>query len=117
MGITNYGKSGLALLLSVSGSRPAYLAIGSGSGVVSANNSELIYETSRQVFSTIDVGTQKEITYTADWGASAISGTVLREFGVFSPSSGGTPWNREGFTGVTFDGTNELQIQITYQIV
>ena len=51
-----------------------------------------------------------------------MSGTAaLTEFGLFDIASGtgftGSVWLREGFPGITFDGTNELQILSTLQVL
>ena len=48
-----------------------------------------------------------------------MSGTALTEFGMFpsGTTSTGSLWNREGFAGVNFDGTTELQVQITYKYI
>lgn len=111
---TNDGKSGLALLMSPSGNRPDSISIGSGSGVVSVSNTNLISERFNSAFTTVDISVQKEVTFTSDFSASSISGLLLREFGV--KKSGGNVWNREGFSPITFDGSNELQIQVTFQV-
>lgn len=92
---------------------PNGISIGSGSGAVSVNNSGLVAETRFQAYTSRDISTIKEVTYTADFGANIMSGLSLREFGV--KTSGGTLFNREGFSAVTFDGTTELQIQVTFQ--
>ena len=120
MGITNVGKSGMALLLSQSGVRPGTIAIGDGSGEVAVTNTTLVNMTSRKVFSSTDVSTPNEVTYIADWNSLEMSGTTLKEFGVFISGTGtavGKAWSREGFAAVEFDGTNELQIQVSYKII
>ena len=119
MGITTYGLSGNALLLGPSGTRPAYLSIGSGSGIFNSTQSGLIYEypNTRVAFASTDISTAREITWTSDFSAITMSGLTLREFGISAESSGGTIWNREAFAGVSFTGTQELQVQITFQIV
>lgn len=112
------GRSGLALLMSVSGTRPQYLAIGSGSGAVAITNTVLIKEPSglRQVFDTTNIATQKQVKFTTTWDSVTMSGMGLKEFGVFSLASGGKCWNREGFANIAFDGTNELQIEVTFEV-
>ena len=119
MGVTNAGKSGLALLLGPSGTRPGTIAIGDGSGAVAITNTDLINETDRTVFSSTDIATSTEITYVADFNSLDMSGTTLTEFGVFISGTAGVGecWSREGFAGIEFDGTNELQIQISYKII
>ena len=113
------GRSGLALLFSGSiEDRPTYCAIGSGSGTVSVNNTTLVYEFDRNAFTLTDSSVIKHVTYTCDFNSIEMSGNVLREFGIVSSGNtmSGTLWNREGFTGVTFDGSNELQIQVDFEI-
>jgi len=119
MGITHVGKSGLALLLGPSGSRPLAIAIGTGSGIVNEFNTDLINETDRATFSSTDIATAEETTFISDFNSLEMSGTTLTEFGVYSSGSSGVGkcWSREGFTGVDFDGTNEVQIQVIYKIV
>jgi hypothetical protein len=50
-----------------------------------------------------------------------MSGTDLTEFGLFDVASGtgfpGSVWQREGFGSVAFDGTNELQILTSLQVL
>ena len=117
--MTNVGKSGLALLLGPSGSRPLAIAIGDGSGIVNEFNTDLINETDRASFSSTDITTSRETTFISDFNSLEMSGTTLKEFGVYSSVASGVGlcWSREGFTGVEFDGTNEVQIQVIYKIV
>jgi len=119
MGITHVGKSGLALLLGPGGSRPLAIAIGDGSGIVNVFNTDLINETDRASFSSTDIATAEEITFISDFNSLEMSGRTLKEFGVYSSATAGVGlcWSREGFTGVEFDGTNEVQIQVIYKIV
>jgi len=119
MVFTNVGKSGLALAIgSYSTNRPQYMAIGSGSGAVAITNIALIHETNRTEPTITDVSTIYEVAYTADWNSVVMSGTTLKEFGMFTESvaSTGSCWNREAFAGVEFDGSNELQIQLKFEI-
>lgn len=118
MGITETGRSGLALLIGPSGTTPGFLAIGSGSGTFNISQTGLVHEfpSTRKGFVSTDITAQKEITWTTDFDSITMSGLTLREFGVSSESSGGTLWNREEFAGVTFDGTQELQVQVRYKI-
>ena len=114
MVMTDIGKSGLGLLLGPSGSRPTYLSIGSGSGAVAVGNTNLIAEVTGVTPTTTDISVAKEITWTSDFSSVTMSGTQLREFGM--KISGGNVWNREGFAALTFDGTSELQVQVSFQV-
>ena len=114
MVMTNSGKSGTALAIHQVG--PGYVGIGSGSGAVTVNRSGLIYETDRNTITGSDASTLNEASITADFGSIEMSGTSLTEFGAFTVASGGQAWVVEGFAGVSFDGTNECQIQVTFEI-
>lgn len=50
-----------------------------------------------------------------------MSGISLTEFGLFDQASGtgfpGSLWQREGFGAITFDGTNELQILTSIEVL
>ncbi len=117
MGMLDTGKSGLALLLSLSGVRPQYMAIGSGSGAFNSSQTGLVYDlNNRMAFTNTDISVVKDVTFTGDWGATTMSGLPLREFAVTTGSSGGTIWSRDAFPAVTFDGSNELQIQVTFRV-
>jgi len=119
MGVVDDGRSGLAMLLSGSiTDRPYCCAIGSGSVAFSVLMSGLKAEVDRNVFSVVDASTPKFVTYTTDFSSIEMSGISLTEFGTFSSgaSISGTCWHREGFTSISFDGTNELQVQATMRI-
>ena len=118
MGITNVGKSGIALLIGNTGLVPLATAIGSGSGAVAIGNVKLIDEVSRKIFTSTDVSILFETAFVSDWNAVELSGLDFTEFGVFSFSGAdtGSCWNREGFPAVNFDGTVELQVQTTYKV-
>ena len=112
--MTDSGKSGLALSITVSGVNPDVIAIGSGSGAVAVTNTDLVAQTDQVAFTSTDVSVTKEITFLADFTNIEMSGTFLREFGV--KVSGGNVWNREGFAAIEFDGSNELQIEVIFQV-
>jgi len=120
MVFTTVGTSGVVLSIgSFASNRPQYMAIGSGSGVIAVTNVDLVYENSRKAPTSTSLDcTNMNIEYVADWNSVDMSGITLREFGMFTDSvaSTGSLWNREGFTGVAFDGSNELQIQLNYEV-
>ena len=119
MVFTNYGRSGAALLFCGSVNVPQYLAIGSGSGAVLATNGSLVAEVlSARVSKTSgDISVARELTMIFDINSVNMSGLSLREFGVGGVTTVGTQdlWIREGFPAITFDGTNELEVQVTFQ--
>ena len=116
---TDDGKQELALLLGGSRTeRPTYCAIGSGSGAVLASDSSLVAEFDRNVFTSTDCTVAKHVTYITDFDSVSMSGNGLLEFGISSSGTtmNGTLWNREGFAEIEFDGTNELQVQVDFEI-
>lgn len=120
MVFTDIGKSGVALAIgSFASNRPQFLALGSGSGATLVTDVKLVSESGTRIGpTTIDNSTQKEVSYTIDYDSLKMSGLGLTEFGMFTESAAnaGSLWNREGFSIVTFDGTNELQVQLTYKV-
>ena len=121
MVVSNFGKSGNALLWVGSGNVPRYAAIGSGSGADIATLGSLIAETqsTRRDFTSRDITVANEVNYTYDYGSTTMSGTFLREFGIAGSQAKTTNdlWLREAFDAVEFDGTNELQVQIKLKTV
>lgn len=107
------GRSGLMLAWAGSFTPPDVITIGTGSGVVSVNNSGLVTPALSVAFTSRDISTQKEVTFVSDFGATTLSGLSVKEFGV--QKSGATLFNREGFGAVVFDGTSELQISVTFE--
>jgi len=119
MPATTLAKSGLAVLLSGSiTDRPAYCAIGKGSGTALASNEFLGSEFTRQAIDTTDASTPRFVEYTTTFSAQSVSGLAFTEFGIFSSgaTTSGTMWNREAFQAISFDGTTELQISVELEI-
>jgi len=120
MVFTTIGQSGVILAIgSLSSNRPQYIAIGSGSGATISSNVKLVYEVDRKILTSGSIDTvNNEIEYVADWNSVQMSGISLKEFGMFTESAAntGSCWSRDGFSAVDFDGSNELQIQLTYQM-
>ena len=118
MVFTDVGRSGVALAIgSFSTNRPQFLGLGSGSGAVLVGNALLIAESGTRVTpTTTDTTTVREVSYIIDYNSFVMSGLGLTEFGMFTLATGGSLWNREGFSAVTFDGTNELQVQLIYKV-
>lgn len=117
MVVTDYGKSGTALLF-VAGSAnpPAYFAIGTGSSTKTVSTSGLVTESgTRKAFTSIDLSAQKNVGFIGDYNSVEMSGVTLTEFAVFSDLTGGNAWSVEGINGIIFDGTNELQLEVTYE--
>lgn len=116
MGMTDTGKDFISKLIGNSGTVIDWVAIGTGSAAVSASRSGLITESDRNTLTATDNSVVNETTFTADFTSVDMSGTTLTELGASHLVSGGKLWNVEGFAGVEFDGTNELQIEVQFQI-
>jgi len=116
MPICTTGKSGMALLLGSSGTAPEYIAIGSGSGATAVTDTALVADIDRQAFSAINMAVASYASYTSNWTSIQASGVQLKEFGVFSPASGGTCWNREGFQNLELDGTKDVSVWVQFQL-
>ena len=94
---------------------PSYLAIGNGSSTMASGDTALVSETDRNELSLTDTSVTNDVTYVADFSANEISGTTVQEFGLFNASTGPTMYDRNVITPVTFDGSRELQIQVTHR--
>jgi len=118
MGLSNTGFERIAVRIGSNIDVPTSLAIGSGSGTFATTQNTLIAETDRNVATTTDFSVLNNITWTANFSSTEMSGTDLKEFGLFSESGAdtGSLWNREEFPSVTFDGSNEMELEITYKI-
>ena len=117
MGVTNDGRSGMALLLDpTKASPPDVCYIGSGSGTFDVAGSWPfnIHSSLTRAPTATETTILQETTWTIDWGASEMSGLSLSEFGM--AKSGGNIWNHEIFGSVVFNGQQELQIQTTFQV-
>ena len=120
MPTNDYGKINLALLLGSSGTVPEYCAIGSGSGTFTSSQSGLNNEMlgSRITFTTRDLSTSKKVDYVFNYSSTTMSGLTLSEFGIGGSEAVGVGdlSNIETLGSITFDGTNELEVQIIYEI-
>lgn len=122
MVVTTVGKSGVALTLVGNTFEPRFCGLGGGSSTATVGDvilgSEFFSGTQRADFTTRDSSTQREVSIIFDFSAGTMSGTFLAEFGTFADSgvNTGSLFLREGFSPITFDGNNELQIQIIYEV-
>ena len=107
------GKSSTAFLWTGSYQIPNGIEIGSGSGAKIAGTSGLVAPLLFSAFTSTDTSTSRYVTFSSDFSSVSMSGITLREFGV--KASGGTMWSAEGFPPVTFDGSIELQVQVTWE--
>lgn len=113
------GKSGLALLMGGGTNYPQWCGIGSTSGAELATLGSLYGEilSERKQFTTRDNSTVNKVVLTFDYDSVTLSGLNIKEFGVATGSTVVIEdfWNIDTFPGVNFDGSNELQIEITYE--
>jgi hypothetical protein len=119
MGLNDYAKAQTALAWVGSLTEfPQYAALGSGSGAYVSTQSGLIAQVgSRVIWSTRDISTTQQVAFQFDFSAITMSGLTLREFGVGTTlGTSGNLWERESLNDVSFDGTQELQLQITWEI-
>lgn len=116
---TDAGKGFVTLLLGGSSTnKPAYMAIGSGSGISDTSKTGLYNPIDIKPFLQTDCGTAKTVTWTTDFDAVAMSGDKFCEF---APCTGSPPsnnlWGYENIgIALTFDGTKELRIEYNYEV-
>jgi len=117
--ILNWAKREVALFLAGSHTTiPTYFMIGSGSGTAAATQTALLGAFDRQEVTATNGSTLYKVKWTGDWNSVELSGTILREFGVTESGIGttGSMWSRTALPGVTFDGTNELRVEETWEV-
>src|SRR3990167_5721554 len=96
------------------------IAVGSGSGTALVTNVILVNEFNRTIITgSPDFTTSRKVLFQGDFGAATLSGTQILEFGLFTsgPANIGSVWQREGFGSIVTDGTIELQIQSTLEVL
>ncbi len=119
MGFLDTGRSGLALAFAGSMVLPSMCDIGSGSGAFAITRTGLIAPLQTAVYTTRDISTQMQTLYIFDYSSVTMSGINFREFGLRTSGGGlgsGTYFSIDNTSPITYDGSNELQIQITYQV-
>lgn len=118
MVVTNWSKNQIMLFVAGSqSSYPEYFIIGAGSSVVSASNTELVSATDRQIFTSVSYPSSTKLQWQGDWNALEVSGLTLQEMGAVASGAGltGSIWSRIVIPSVTFDGSNELRIEETWE--
>ena len=117
--ITDWARKQVALILGGSSTLvPIDFIIGTGSSTVAVGNTSLVTATDRQAITGSDVSTLFKVKYTGDWTSAEISGTQLKEFGMIVSGGGltGSIWSRSVIPALTFDGTQELRIEETFEV-
>ena len=120
MTVTNYGCENLKQVgLMGSGAPPTWLSIGSGSGTELITESGLKNEYSalRTQYSVRNGSVSQQTEWTFNYGATSMSGLVLSEFGLYSNPTGGNIWDVHRLGSVLFDGSVEVQFQMTGKII
>lgn len=118
--INNYTKQQITLMIGgsqvVSGA--TYMILGTGSSTVTANDTTLYAGSLRTLVTSKTYPSSQKLTFQGDWNSVQLSGLQLREFGVTGSATGitGSIWSRTVLPALTFDGTNELQIQETWEV-
>lgn len=124
MVFTNVGKEYVAFRLG--SSLPSLfvenIGIGDGSGTAVVTDTTLVNEVNRTgITGSPDFTTVRKVGFQADFNSIQMSGINLTEFGLFDVASGtgflGSTWQREAFGSIVFDGTNELQIISTLEVL
>jgi len=126
MVFTNYGKQAIAwaigsdLNTATFDNFIGYVNIGSGSGTVLNTNVTLVEERDRNpITGSPNFDTVRKVQFQGDFNSVEMSGIDLTEFGLIGSGTGitGSVWQREAFGSIVFDGTNELQILSTIEII
>ena len=119
MVVTSYGLSGTALRIGSNVASPGYIGIGNGSAAITTGRSGLVSELlgSRMIGSK-DFTTPRQLTFTSAATAQLMSGTTLKEIGLFDVGSvtSGTSWKVDGFAGIDFDGGQELEVVVNWTV-
>jgi hypothetical protein len=122
MAISNYGREQVALLIGGSmgtgniGS--GYMSIGSASGAITVNTTGLVFTWDRNQFTggSVDLATAQVITMLGEFNSVELSGLTARQFGIGVVSSGGKLFQVESMNDLNFNGTQELQISVSWQV-
>lgn len=122
MPLTNHAAERIAFLLGsqLTNTFMSYFVIGSGSGTFAKTQTTLLSERDRNpITGSPDFTTTRKVGFTGDFSANEMSGTILTEFGMLGSHTGttGSIWQRETFGSIAFDGTNELQILSTFEVL
>ena len=121
MPFTNEGANFVSLML---GSKLQFdigaIEVGTGSGTASVTDKTLVAGSLRNILTGSPNFTNiRKVQFQADFNSVEMSGMALTEFGLFTsgPVLIGSTMQRESFGSVIFDGTNELQILSTLEVI
>ena len=108
--------NGLSIISSNMAGSALFTKVGIGTSdlTFASGQTTLGSETDRNIITDVDLTTNEQVTFVANFSPVEISGTTLREFGTFT--SGNGMGDRQVLNGsLVFDGEQELQIQTTYK--
>ena len=122
MGITSYAAQALtwAIGSDISNNYIQYFAIGSGSGTFAKTQTTLLSERDRNpITGSPDFTKVRKVTFQGDFNSVEMSGTTLTEWGLLAsgPVLVGSIWQRETLGSLVFDGTNELSLISTIEVI
>ena len=119
MVVTNYARNQISLFVGGSATNFVdYFIIGSGSGTASASDTALAAASDRQAVTSVSYPLNQKVKLQGDWNSVEMSGIQLRQFGVITSGTGitGSVWSKTSLPALTFDGTNELRIEETWEV-
>ena len=96
------------------------MEVGSGSGTAIVGNTTLVAGSIKKIITgSPDFSEARKAGFQVDFNSVEMSGLELTEFGLFisGPLNIGSVWLREAFGSVIFDGTNELQVNATIEVI
>jgi hypothetical protein len=116
--INNYTKNQATLLIGGSiTTTPTSMVFGIGSSTVAVTDTTLTTGSFALVLTSKTYPSFNKITFQADANSVQMSGLQLREFGIISGlNATGSIYDRTVIPALTFDGTNEIQIQTTWEV-
>ena len=119
MVVTNYARNQISLFVGGSATNFVdYFIIGSGSGTASASDTALAAASDRQTVTSVSYPLNQKVKLQGDWNSVEMSGIQLQQFGVITSGTGviGSVWSKTSLPALTFDGTNELRIEETWEV-
>ena len=86
MGITTNGLSVIAANMTGS-ALPTAIGIGTSGTAFTIGDTALANEVERNLYSTNDLSTSTQVTFTSDWSPVEVSGLIIKEHGMFTAGS------------------------------
>lgn len=99
-----------------SNTMPGWCAIGTGSTAISASDTALVTEVFRKAHDTSEKIDSDTVRFKTKILSTEANGNVLREYGEFNATSGGTIMNRQVFASITKASSFELRIETEVEI-